>query len=139
MALIKEKEIVQKESRYQAIDKLTSESRDLSAYQNVEEWSQHLCALFDKSVLPYVSSLDFPSNTEIEVIVNNYTFMLVFKGENLESQRALELIVNFWIKRYQQTDKSDYLLKTLQPVINMARLFLVSSNYQAFWRIINEL
>ena len=139
MTLIKEKKTAQKTSKYQAIDKLTSESRDLRAYQGIEDWSKHLCELFDKSVLPFSSSIEFPLNAEIEVMVNNYTFMLVFRGESLESQKALKKVIQFWIMRYQQTENSNYLLKTLQPSINLSRLFLMSGNYDAFWRVINEL
>jgi hypothetical protein len=138
LALTKEKEIVTT-ARYQAIDRLISESRDLSAYQDIEAWSQRLCELFELSVQPFSNSSDFALNTEVEVMVNNYTFMLVFMGESQKSQQILERVIRFWVTRYLQTKNSDYLLKTLQPSINLSRLFLMKGDYESFSRVMSEL
>ena len=137
--MFKEKTATAGTINYQPIAKLTSESRDLYAYQNLEAWAKKLCNLFDETILPQLDSPSFAQNTDIEVLVNNYTFFLAFRGEMQQSRQALEQIIAYWCKQYQISNNSDCLLKMLQPSINLSRLFLLNNDFPGFWHIYKQL
>ena len=139
MEITKEKKVVYSGEKYQPITKLTSESRQLLSYQSLEVWSKKLCDLFDGSILPSIGSSILSQNSNIEVLVNQYTFILAFKGDMIESKKALEMIIEFWSKRYIETHDNDCLLKLLQPSVNLARLFILNNNNVSFWKTHKEL
>ncbi|NRD74906.1 hypothetical protein HQQ94_17125 [Shewanella sp. VB17] len=119
--------------------KLISQSRDLIAYYNIEAWSKRLYDVFEKSMFSKINPKKLSINSEIEVLVNNYTFMLSFKGEHVLSRKMLETVIDFWVARYLETKNNDFLIKVLQPTVNLARLHVLNNNYDEFYRIVEEL
>tara|TARA_R110001606_G_C15402791_1_gene653399 strand:- start:2871 stop:4010 length:1140 start_codon:yes stop_codon:yes gene_type:complete len=124
---------------YAPIAKLLTESRDIHSYPNLEKWSKSLCEKFDQCIKPYINESNFSENREIEVLINNYTYILLFKGELRKSRDILISVIKFWSKRYVDTQDVEYIKKALQPIINLARLSLIENKHQEFWTIIDNL